>query len=168
MRAVVLVAVLSALSSVTSCSKEAWDGRVYHAGRASFRTGPVPASWERASVEGTMLAFRDRTSGGSANVYARCGQDGDDVPLTALTNHLLIGFTEREVRDQQIIPLDGREALHTIVTAKLDGVPLSMSMYVMKKDGCVYDLIWIASPAKFDAGLGAFDAFVAGFGTESG
>jgi hypothetical protein len=146
-----------------SCGREAWDGRIYHAGRASFRTGPVPTSWERTPVEGTMLAFHDRESGGSAHVYGRCGQDGDDVPLAALTQHLLIGFTDRKVESEELVPLDGREALRTIVTAKLDGVSVALEIYVLKKDGCVYDLVWVAPPQSFAAGRARFDAFVAGF-----
>jgi hypothetical protein len=153
-----------ALSAAACASKDGWDGRVYHAGRASFRTGPIPASWERENVEGAMLAFRNR-EGGMVNIYGRCGKDGDDVPLGALTNHLLIGFTEREVKSQEVVPLDGREAMHTIVHAKLDGVPMALSIYVLKKDGCVYDLVWVAPPERFEAGLSSFDAFVGGFGT---
>jgi hypothetical protein len=158
--------VVCAALALLACSGGAhWDGRVFHAGRASFHTGPVPASWDRVSVQGSMLAFHDRASGGSANVYARCGQDGDDVPLSALTKHLLIGFTERNFREEQKIPMDGREALHTVVEAKLDGVPMVLSIYVLKKDGCVYDLVWVAPPENFQAGIAGFDAFVAGFGT---
>jgi len=157
--------VLSLALLLSACaSKDSWDGRVYHAGRASFRTGPIPNTWERQNVEGAMLAFRDR-DGGMVNVYGRCGKDGDDVPLAALTNHLLIGFTEREQKSQEVVPLDGREAMHTIVHAKLDGVPMALSIYVLKKDGCVYDLVWVAPPERFDAGLASFDAFVNGFGT---
>lgn len=157
-----------ALSLVAlGCGGEAWDGRVYHAGRASFKTGPIPAEWERIEPRGAMLAFRDR-GGGAVNLYGRCGQDGDDVPLTALTNHLLIGFTEREFKFQKVVPLDGREAMHTVVHAKLDGVMVAMSIYVLKKDGCVYDLIWVAPPDRFEGGVAAFDAFVSGFGTTGG
>lgn len=163
MRALVLA--LSLLAA--SCGKEAWDGKVYHAGRASFRAGPVSPSWERVELNGVMLAFRDR-QGGAINVYGRCGQDGDDVPLTALTNHLLIGFTERDFKSQDVVPLDGREAMHTIVHAKLDGVKMALSIYVLKKDGCVYDLIWVAPPERFDGGLAPFDAFVQGFQTTGG
>jgi len=164
MRALILIAALCLAGCGTA---DAYDGRVYHAGRGSFKTGPIPADWKRESVPNTMLAFRDR-DGGMVNVYSRCGQDGDDVPLGALTNHLLIGFTEREVKSQTVGPLDGREAMHTIVHAKLDGVPMALSIYVMKKDGCVYDLVWVAPPDRFDAGLEGFDAFVAGFGSAGG
>lgn len=154
--------------TLAACGKEAWDGRVYHAGRASFRTGPIASTWQRAQVEGAMLAFHDGETGGAVNVYGRCGQDGDDVPLAALTNHLLIGFTERDVKEQKVVPMDGREAMHTIVTAKLDGVPVSLSIYVLKKDGCVYDLVWVSPPDRFESGLERFDAFAAGFATEGG
>ena len=153
---------------LAACGKEAWDGNVYHAGRASFRTGPVPGGWERITLEGAMLAFRDRASGGTVNLYSRCGKDGDDVPLTALTNHLLIGFTAREQKEQKVVPLDGREAMRTIIYAKLDGVPVALAIYVLKKDGCVYDLVWVAPPAAFDGGLTSFDTFVSGFATTGG
>lgn len=159
---------LAVALSGASCARDPWDGRVYHAGRASFRTGPVPSSWQRTNVEGTMLAFHDRAGGGAINVYSRCGLDGDDVPLSALTNHLLIGFTERDIADQKVVPLDGREAMRTLVRAKLDGVPVALAIYVLKKDGCVYDLVWVSSPERFEAGLPSFDGFVAGFGTTGG
>jgi hypothetical protein len=162
------LAPLMLVLALFSCGQSAWDGRVYHAGRASFRTGPVASNWQRAEVDGTMLAFHDGDTGGAVNVYGRCGQDGDDVPLAALTNHLLIGFTERDFKSQKVVPMDGREALHTIVTAKLDGVPMSLSIYVLKKDGCVYDLVWVASPERFDAGVERFEAFASGFGTVGG
>jgi hypothetical protein len=162
-------ALLAVALMLAGCaSKDAYDGRVYHSGRGSFRTGPIPSSWEREkNVAGAMLAFHDR-NGGSVSVYSRCGQDGDDVPLSALTHHLLIGFTEREVNSQTVIPMDGREAMHTVVHAKLDGVPIALSIYVMKKDGCVYDLVWVAPPDRFEAGLADFDAFVGGFSTAGG
>lgn len=164
MRAVVLtLALLTA-----ACGKEAWDGKVYHAGRASFRAGPIPGNWERVAIEGAMLSFHDRTSGGAVQVHGRCGQDGDDVPLVALTNHLLIGFTERDFKEQKLVPLDGREAMHTIVHAKLDGVRVALAIYVLKKDGCVYDLVWVAPPERFENGLSDFDAFVSGFQTTGG
>lgn len=162
-----LLAWVLALSLVACGKGEAWDGRVYHAGRASFRTGPVAASWQRVDVQGSMLAFHDGETGGSVNVYGRCGQDADDVPLAALTNHLLIGFTEREVQEQKVVPMDGREAMHTIVSGKLDGVRVKLNIYVLKKDGCVYDLVWVAPPEQFDAGAARFDEFAAGFGTVS-
>ena len=56
-----------------------------------------------------------------------------------------------------------REARHVVVRARLDGVPRTIELYVMKKDGCVYDLGYVAPPDRYESGRGAFDAFVRGF-----
>jgi len=88
-----------------------------------------------------------------------------DIPLVALTNHLLIGFTEREyVTEPELRQLDGREALHTHVRAKLDGVPRELYFVVTKKDECVFDLSLIAPPGeRFASALPAFEQMVASF-----
>ena len=142
---------------------DAFDGRVLHEGRRSFRTGPIPSSWERVRMDGPLLAFHDRASNGVVDVYDQCGKDALDTSLVALRTQLLIGFTERAFRDEQRVQLDRREALRTLVDAKLDGVPMTLDVYVMKKDGCVYDLVYVARPGGFQAGVQAFESFVAGF-----
>jgi len=100
-------------------------------------------------------------------VNGRCGQDGDDVPLLALTQHLFMSFTEREIVEQTVVPMDGREAMHTVMRAKLDGVPKVFNAYVLKKDGCVYDLVGIWAAGKFEGQRAAFEGFASGFHTLS-
>lgn len=98
-------------------------------------------------------------------VNARCGQDGDDVPLIALTNHLFLMFTDRNIVTQEVIPFDDREAMHTVMNAKLDGVPMTYDVWVLKKDGCVYDLLYLAPEATFDQAHQSFEGLVQGFAT---
>lgn len=99
-------------------------------------------------------------------VSARCRRDGDDVPLEALTQHLFIQFTERQIVSQRKLELDGREALRTELTAKLDGVKRRFRVIVLKKDSCVYDFSEIATEGKTTAESDrVFDDVVAGFAT---
>ena len=60
-----------------------------------------------------------------------------DIPLKALRTHLLIGFTDREVIDEEVLAMDGREALRTHLVAKLDGVPREIVLQILKKNDCV-------------------------------
>ena len=62
-----------------------------------------------------------------------------------------MGSTERELVSQETEPFDGREALHTRMRAKWDGVPIAFDIYVMKKDGCIYDFVYMGDPSAFDA-----------------
>jgi hypothetical protein len=159
------LAVVTALSLVglTACGSS-FDGRTFHGDGFTLRVAPTPASWTPLKVSDASLAYEDQASGGTVGVNGRCDRDGEDVPLKALTQHLFIQFTEREERSQEVVPFDGREAMRSDMTAKLDGVPRRLVVWVMKKDKCVFDLMFIAPPDRFEAGVGAFDAWVKGFG----
>lgn len=142
-------------------------GDVYGDEEARYRVGPLGSGWQALDVAGQNdLAYHDPDLGAIVQVNATCDPDSD-VPLTALTNHLLIGFTERDIREQRLFPLDGREALRTHVIAKLDGVPRELLFVVMKKDDCVYDFALITPPGSpFERAVPDFERFVGGFTTE--
>ena len=132
--------------------------------------------WRPVHVEGGTLAFRDEPHLASILLDARCYQKDDDVPLLALTDHLVMGTTDRQIATQDTIPFDGRDAMHSRLRAKLDGVAMDYDIFVLKKDGCVYDFVYVAPPAKAadDEGTAAFERFtgtfhsMAGGGTGSG
>lgn len=144
-------------------------GSVYSDREARYRIGTTPAGWERLRVEDQNdLAWRSARTESIVQVNATC-DPASDVPLTALTNHLLMGFTERELRTQELVPMDGREALRTHVVARLDGVPRELLFYVLKKDDCVYDLTLFAPVGpSFERALVDFEPFVQGFTTSTG
>jgi hypothetical protein len=137
------------------------QGRVLRAGDVTVELGPVPGSWRRVRVDGGNLAYRDDDRSAVALLDVRCGR-GDDAPLTSLTGHLIMGTTERQYEKQDVVPFDGREALHTLLAAKLDGVAMHYDIYVTKKDGCVEDLVYVAPPDRFASGASDFERFALG------
>ncbi|MBX3264394.1 MAG: hypothetical protein KIS78_18790 [Labilithrix sp.] len=145
-----------------------FDGNVYRNGPIAFQLPDPPAGWKRIDVDDASLAFRDDEHGASVLLNARCLSADDRTPLVALTNHLLIGATEREYLSQDAVPFDGREALHTKLKAKWDGVPMLIDVYVLSKDGCIYDFIYLGAPSGYEGGAPAFDSFVRGFRTLRG
>lgn len=147
------------------CGGPHWSGTSYDDGKLRFHTGPVPPSWRSIEADGTLVAFRDEQAPVTVALNGRCGVDGDDVPLASLTQHLFLQFTERQQQSQQEVTLDGRAALRTDLVGKLDGVPKQFLVYVLKKDGCVYDFWRISEPGAGDTA--AFETFVKGFSTES-
>lgn len=160
MRALCVVA----LVALAACGAAArFEGDTYRDEAVAFRVARVPGEWRPIKVTEAKLAFRDENRQGSVLVTARCGVASDDVPLASLTQQLVMGTTEREYLKEELVPFDGREAMHTVLRAKLDGVPMSYDVYVMKKDGCVYDLVYVAPPDHFDGA--AFEQFATGFRT---
>ena len=156
--------ILTALLTLLSCGgpTATFEGGVYHAPGISFGVGEVPATWHRLEVEDdSAVAFRNE-HGSTVLASGRCNLHADDVPLVALTNQLIMGTTDREYVKEETIPLDQREARHTVLRAKLDGVERVWDVYVMKKNGCVYDAVLVAPPDHFEAESGAFDRFATG------
>jgi hypothetical protein len=118
------------------CSTTAFDGKIYDNGDLAFRVSAVPREWRQIDSDGALLAFRD-----------------DGVPANRVV--------ENEVK----MDLDGREALQTQLTAKLDGVEKRYQVVVFKKNGCVYDFVHVAPPEAPADGRRRFIAFVQGFST---
>lgn len=151
---------------LAACSAPALNGGVWNVGDGHFRMGPMPKTWRQLETKGPAVGFRDDPNEASVLVGARCKVASDDAPLLALTNHLLMGTTEREIKKQETIPFDGREAMHTVLDAKLDGVRMSYDIFVLKKDECVYDFVFVSEPGRFEQGAPAFEQFVTGFHTQ--
>jgi hypothetical protein len=149
-------------SLAAACSATHFDGQVYRDGNVGFRLEHVPEGWRQIESSHAGLTFRDDQRAATVAINGRCGKDADDVPLRSLTHHLFIQFTERNIDEQELIPLDGREALSTRMVAKLDGVPRHFHVVVLKKDGCVYDFWQIAHRPQNPDG---FLRFVQGFTT---
>ncbi len=158
---------VSVLVALVACASSTWDGQVYRGDSINFRAGRVPPGWRRLDNDNSLLTFRDSRRDLVITVNGRCGRDGDDVPLASLTQHLFMYFTERQIVTQGPITLDGREALRTELSANLDGVARRFIVYVLKKNGCVYDFILIAGPWVDANTTAEFDQFVAGFSTST-
>jgi hypothetical protein len=155
-----------ALLALAGCGHtEALDNGVLRKDGLLVALGPVPEGWRPLRIAGADLAFRDPAREGSALFDVHCDRRDDDAPLAALTGHLIMGTTERDIELEETVPFDGREALHTRMRAKLDGVPMQYDIYVMKKDGCVYDLVYVAPPARFAEGAADFERFALGLHT---
>ena len=147
---------------LSACASAGFDGRVYQDDEVRFRVGPVPSAWRRLDVDDARLAFRDDSANATVAVNGRCGLDADDVPLISLTQHLFLQFTDRVQTSQAKVSLDGREALRTEISAALDGVKKRYLVYVLKKNSCVYDFMYIAADSA-PGSRADFERFVQGF-----
>jgi hypothetical protein len=145
----------------TGCGGASFRNGVFDDGIVRYRVAALPAGFRSIRVGDNDLAWHhDRL--GTISINATCS-DYEDVPEAALMNHLFFGTSERHYRLEETATLDGRGARHVIADVELDGVPVTLEIYLIKKDGCVYDLSHIASRSSFEAGLPVFTAFARGF-----
>jgi hypothetical protein len=131
-----------------------------------YRVGPIPADWNQVNLKDIDFAWVTNPPAFAFWVNSTC-KDYEDVPLVALNRQLLIGFTDVQKLEQRTQKLDGREALVSHYTVKMDGVERELELVVLKKDGCVYDFAYVAPKGGYAARHGQFQALVDGFATET-
>ncbi len=148
-----------------ACASDRLSGGVYDNGVVRYRAEKPPAEWKPVDVDNADLAWHNPTLGAAILMNTHC-EGVEDAPLEALTQHLTIGMTEREILAQRKFMHSGREALETEMTAKLDGVQRHMELLVIKKDGCVYDIVLDAPPDRFPAARAQYERLRDSFSIE--
>jgi len=157
-----LLAGVLALTAFGCGGRTSFDGTRFEKESAAYRIGRLPPTWERVKVDNQDLAFAHKGEGTIA-VHSLC-EAYDDLPHAALLNHLLFGFTHRRYVLEEEVVLDGRGALHAIVDAELDGVPVQVEVYILTRNGCVFDLLYVSglgAPARVE-----FEQFARAFAIE--
>lgn len=154
--------VLGAALLATSCAQGLRDGQ-YRDGEKAYRLEPLAGAWSEARFSGNDLAWT-APQGQVIAVNATCEEHGDPS-LKVLTDHLLLGFEDRVLDAQEPLTLDGRGALRSRLSARLDGVPIDLELTVMKKDGCVYDFTYTSPRGRFDEHVDDYHRLVASFRT---
>ena len=161
MRLIFAIAVL-----VCSACADGLSGQYFRKGDLKYRVAKLDSSvWRPVRFADNDLAWTG-PNGSVLAMNSTC-RDYGDPPLDVLTQHMLMGFSERVLLERKTFVLDGRDAMESTYTAKLDGVPVELAVAVLKKDGCVYDFTFVAMQGQLGANRGAFEALIDGFTTTS-
>ncbi len=160
LRSVIILLVI--LGALTGCRGGLMGGMFTRDGVSYRVVEPAGSEWRRVAFEDNDLAWMSSTTGHVMSINATC-TGHEDPPLQVLTNHLMIGFTDREVVRKTPFELDGRDALRTLIKAKLDGVATSLELVVLKKNGCVHDFTYVSPVGREGTYQKEFDALVSGF-----
>jgi hypothetical protein len=157
-----IVSVLAcSLSAGCVCDGQLRDG-TFRDSKVSYKVGLPGTGWSDLHLDTANVAWFNEALSASLMVNSHC-EGVKDAPLAGLTEDLLMGLSDREVVSQTLKPWASREALETIATGKLDGVERKLALFVLKRDGCVYDIVLSAGPEKFEGALAAFARVRDGF-----
>jgi hypothetical protein len=124
-------------------------GGVFENAKVRYKLDAPGDGWREVRVQQANVAWLNDGYGASMLINSHC-EGVQDAPLEALAGHLVIGMTDREIVEERKFMLDKREAIEREVSARLDGVERRMMLLVLKKDGCVYDVVLDANPASFE------------------
>jgi hypothetical protein len=152
------------LFTLTACaSRHVVDGFLVDEARG-FRVPLLRDGWRQLQVDGTELAFQADPGGQVAALFVSCEEE-EEQPMTLriLARRLFFGIGPKRVVTQNVISLNGTEAVHTLLTGRLKETDVMVSSYVATDGECTYDLVYVASPEAFQDRLPEFERFVKGW-----
>ena len=166
------LALFGVLGLTTACSGWRGYGDTYYAKRtrgnkvgheATFSFALPPKGWKPAKEKGAQVLWVHESMPALIHLRAQCEMHGDSS-LESFTDHLRIDFREWKLLSQEPTTVAGRDAMHSIILASIDGgVETQMELIVVKKNGCLFDLQYIAAPEDFERGRAAYQQVVADF-----
>lgn len=126
-------------------------------------TNPTPQDAATTSTEIADVAFQSKSTAAiiSLNSACRDSKDYENKDLRTLTHVLLLGSSDVTLRDEKEYSISGSPALQTTIEGKINGEKVMLRTVVIKRQTCVYDLVYVARPQTFDAHVEDFSHFVA-------
>jgi hypothetical protein len=163
----VWLGVLSAVLLVSGCAVKRIENGVYHSSKG-YRVAVPGSEWASVGESPADLELRYRSAPAGMAVHAECGGATRRRAADVLARQLLIGLRNRAVIERGTTEIAGRPASRAVVDGRLDGATADVRVetLVMKDGRCVYDFMYVAPPATFDATRADFIRFVDSFRTE--
>jgi hypothetical protein len=152
---------LALLLVLAGCGGVRIVGGVYHSPKG-YRVTVPGAEWQVVERPRADLELRHTALSAGILVNASCQPDTMRRTLDVLQRQLLAGLRDRVVKDQEVVTVHGRPAVHTLLEGRLDGDAARMEIetYVVKGEPCVYDLLYAAPPGAFEQARDAFHQVV--------
>jgi hypothetical protein len=152
------------LMNLTSCRATVGHviGQQFISSAYAFEV-PLPGdAWQSVADEPSVLTLAHTQLAAGITISVTCDH-ARDVPLDILTRHLFFGFKHMEVLQQTPQALNGVPTLETVARARLDGREVQLHSYVIRRDGCIYDMVYFARPQDYPHGAPSFERMMAGF-----
>jgi len=134
-------------------------------GTGSFHVSRLPPPWKGPKIRLKQLIHENDPLQATIVTDALCGPKYDDGPLPKLAAEMFQKMTDRKIASQITLTIDGRSAYRMRGQGRMDGVLLEMDVVVLKKNLCLYDMVYVAPPAAFSRGEKDFEDYIHGFQT---
>jgi hypothetical protein len=159
-----LLFIVTALVLGVACQSKAHKKPASSEGRFIITT--PTGDWHKVSPGGADKAWFHPDIGASIYFDSNCKERFEDGRLEDLITHLTFGLVQGAPLREELLMLDGREALLRVYDGNMDGVPVRVGAVVTQKNECLYDGVYIASPSEFDTQWAAFVEVISGFKTK--
>jgi hypothetical protein len=110
----------------------------------SYTLQEAPRGWRVLAPGGSDHAFSNEKSFSIITINSLCGRY-ESTNLRQLTFNMLGGLDEPIIEHSTTVQYNNREALRSDATARIDGVPVFLTVKILRKNECIYDIVLIST-----------------------
>lgn len=121
----------------------------------------LPSASEPDQTDVSDVSFQSEKTASIISINSACRHAASEHHgLREYTQPLLDGISDITLRTEKSLTVSKTPALQTTVRGKLSGEPMMLDIVVLKRGGCVYDLMYVARPSAFETQRPDFSRFV--------
>jgi hypothetical protein len=162
-----LITTVVLVTAVAGCAGRRLHDGVYHS-EHGYRVTVPGRGWVVVDDSAADLELRHADGRAGMLIAATCQPAATKRRDADLARHLLLGLRERETLEDGEASLAGFRGTHLVVEGRMrdSRERVRVETYTVKDRRCVYDFLYVAPPAAFDASRGDFERFVGSFAPE--
>jgi hypothetical protein len=107
----------------------------------------VKSPWKKVSTEGSDIALSNQKTN-SFFIFNSACRKFDPSNLPTLTNSILTGIDNVEIKEKTMTTHQERDAVLVIAKGSVDGIERYFRILTTQKNNCIYDLALIATTAE--------------------
>lgn len=129
----------------------------------SIGNNPIGEDSGTTSTEVADVAYQSKSTASIISLDSACGAGSanQERSLKSLTDTLLLGTSNVTLRDERPLRVEDTPALQTTIQGMIGGESVKLRTVVLKRQRCVYDLVYVARPDNFSLHESDFSHFVA-------
>jgi hypothetical protein len=130
------------------------------ASNVSFNAPSEP--YEKFAVQDVDRAWKNRSNGNSISFRTACN-DPVESEINSIQQMIVDGLDAANIEKRETVQYNGREALHSVIQGKLDGIATKIELMIFKKNNCTYTLTYVALPKNYAQDQAVFQKFLKEF-----
>lgn len=120
------------------------------------------APYQVISSGNADVAWLSGKTGNTISFLSEC-ESPADASMKQIQNESLSVLSNLKVESDEEVAYNGRQALVTVASGKVDGVPVKMKLVIFKKNNCNYTLSYAGVEKNFAPELPEFSRFMQNF-----
>jgi hypothetical protein len=123
----------------------------------------APVTKDQNQNSSADLAYQSKRTSSIVSLNSACRESREDAKpeeLEEFSKLLFLGMTDIVHREERAARVADLPALETTVEGRLNGEPMKLKAIVLRKEDCIYDLMYVARPDRFPEHVEDFTRFV--------